>query len=138
MMLKQTIWATIVVFITWSILDFLIHGVLLQSTYQATANLWRPEDEMKMPLMSIVTLIFSICFVSIYTYFIESKSLSTGIKFGLIFGLATGVSMGIGSYCYMPIPLSLALSWFVGSVVEIIIAGIIVGLMVRTSDEYKV
>ena len=83
-MLKQTIWAVIAVFIAWSILDFLIHGVLLESTYQETANLWRPEDEMNMPLMSIVTLIFSICFVTIYTYLIEPKSLSLGIKYGLI------------------------------------------------------
>lgn len=134
-MLKQTIWAVITVFIAWSILDFLIHGVLLQSTYQATANLWRPEDEMKMPLMSFVTLIFSICFVCIYSYLIKPKSLASGIIYGAIFGTATGVSMGIGSYCYMPIPLSLAFSWFIGSFVEIILAGGIVGLMIKTPDE---
>lgn len=131
-MLKQTIWATIAVFILWSLLDFLIHGVMLQSIYQETANLWRPEDEMKMPLMSLVTLIFSICFVSIYSYLIKPKSLSSGIKYGLIFGIATSVSMGFGSYCYMPIPLSLAFSWFIGSLIEIFLAGLIVGLIVKT------
>ncbi len=136
-MLKQTIWAVIAVFIAWSILDFLIHGVLLKSTYQETANLWRPEDEMNMPLMSIVTLVFSICFVTIYSYLIEPKSLSLGIKYGFILGIATGVSMGFGSYCYMPIPLSLAFSWFLASLVEITLAGIVVGLMVRTSDKNK-
>ena len=31
-MLKQSLWAVIVVFIAWSLLDFLIHSVLLQST----------------------------------------------------------------------------------------------------------
>lgn len=136
-MLKQTILAVIAVFIAWSILDFLIHGVLLKSTYQETANLWRPEDEMNMPLMSIVTLVFSICFVIIYSYLIEPKSLSLGIKYGLILGIATGVSMGFGSYCYMPIPLSLAFSWFVGSLVEITLAGIIVGYMVKSLEEQK-
>ncbi len=136
-MLKQTILAVIAVFIAWSILDFLIHGVLLKSTYQDTANLWRPEDEMNMPLMSIVTLGFSICFVIIYSYLIEPKSLSLGIKYGLILGIATGVSMGFGSYCYMPIPLSLAFSWFIGSLVEITLAGIIVGYMVKSLEEQK-
>ncbi len=133
-MLKQTIWAVIAVFITWSILDFLIHGILLKSTYQDTASLWRPEDEMNMPLMSFVTLVFSIGFVTIYSYFVKPKSLSTGIKYGLIFGITTGVSMGFGSYCYMPIPMSLALSWFASSLVEITLAGIIVGLVVKASD----
>ncbi len=136
-MLKQTILAVIAVFIAWSILDFLIHGVLLKSTYQETANLWRPEDEMNMPLMSIVTLVFSICFVIIYSYLIEPKSLSLGIKYGLILGIATGVSMGFGSYCYMPIPLSLAFSWFIGSLVEITLAGIIVGYLVKSLEEQK-
>ncbi|MEE9337684.1 MAG: hypothetical protein V3U87_06365 [Methylococcaceae bacterium] len=136
-MLKQTIWAVIAVFIAWSILDFLIHGVLLESTYQETENLWRPEDEMNMPLMSIVTLVFSICFVTIYSYLIEPKSLSLGIKYGLILGIATGVSMGFGSYCYMPISLSLAFSWFIASLVEITLAGIIVGYMVKSLKEQK-
>ena len=134
-MLKQTIWAVIVVFIVLSILDFLIHGVFLKSTYQETANLWRPEDEMNMPLMSIVTLIFSICFVTIYSYLIEPKSLSLGIKYGLILGIATSVSMGFGSYCYMPIPLGLAFSWFITGLVELTLAGLIVGLMVGISDK---
>ena len=133
-MLKKSIWAIIAVFVAWSILDFLIHGVLLKSTYQATANLWRPEDEMNMLLMSVVTLIFSICFVAIYSYLIHPKSLAAGIKYGLIFGIATGVSMGFGSYCYMPIPMSLAVSWFVASVVELTLSGGLVGLLVTTPD----
>ncbi len=133
-MLKQTAWAVIAVFITWSVMDFLIHGMLLQSTYQETANLWRPEDQMNMPLMSIVTLIFSIGFVCIYSYLIRPKSLAAGIRYGLLFGIATGVSMGFGSYCYMPIPLSLAISWFFGSLVELTVAGILVGLLVKTLD----
>jgi hypothetical protein len=47
-MFKQTIWSIIAIFITWSLLDFLIHSVLLQSTYQDTAVLWRAEQDMKM------------------------------------------------------------------------------------------
>jgi hypothetical protein len=134
-MLKQTTWSVIAVFILWSVLDFFIHSVLLQSTYQETAHLWRPMDEMKMPLMSFVTLIFSICFVSIYSYLIDSKSLQSGIKYGVIFGVATGTSMGFGSYCYMPIPLSLAFSWFAASLVELSLAGLVVGLVIKTSHE---
>ena len=136
-MLKQTTWSVIAVFILWSVLDFLIHSVLLQSTYQETAHLWRPMDEMKMPLMSFVTLIFSICFVSIYSYLIDSKSLQSGIKYGVIFGVATGTSMGFGSYCYMPIPLSLAFSWFAASLVELSLAGLVVGLVIKTSNDDK-
>ena len=131
-MVKRMILAIAVVFIVWSILDFIIHGLLLQSTYSATANLWRPMDQMNMPLMYFVTLIFTACFVLIYGFLIAQKSLKSGIQFGLFFGLATGISMGFGSYSYMPIPLSLAWSWFFGSWIEAIVAGAIVGTIVKS------
>jgi hypothetical protein len=131
-MIKRISLAVIAVFIAWSILDFIIHGVLLQSTYEATANLWRPMEEMKMSLMYIVTLLFTACFVVIYGLLIKEKSLVSGIKFGALFGLATGISMGFGSYSYMPIPLVLAWSWFLGTLAQAIVAGAITGVMVRS------
>ena len=130
-MSKRTILAIIAVFIAWSILDFLIHGLILRPTYEATANLWRPMAEMKMALMYFVTLVFSICFVTIYGLMVGQKTLLSGIKFGILFGLATGITMGFGSYSYMPIPLSLAWSWFFGSWIEAIAAGVIVGAIVK-------
>ena len=131
-MAKRTIWAVAAVFIAWSILDFILHGLLLRSTYEATASLWRPMDKMNMPLMYFVTLVFSACFVLIYALLVGQKSLATGIRFGALFGLATGITMGFGSYSYMPIPLTLAWSWFFGSWIEAIAAGAIVGAMVKS------
>jgi len=131
-LLKRAIFAVVAVFIIWSILDFLIHGVLLKSTYESTAHLWRPMQEMNMPLMYFVTLVFAICFVAIYGLLIEQNSLVSGIKFGVLFGLATGISMGFGSYSYMPIPISLAWSWFFGTWVEVIVAGVTVGMLMRS------
>jgi hypothetical protein len=131
-MAKRTIIAVMAVFLAWSILDFFVHGLILRPTYEATANLWRPMAEMKMALMYFVTLVFSICFVTIYRLMVEPKTLQSGIKFGVLFGLATGISMGFGSYSYMPIPLSLAWSWFFGSWIEAITAGVIVGAIVRS------
>lgn len=131
-MSKRTIWAVVAVFITWSILDFILHGLLLRSTYEATANLWRPMDQMNMPLMYFVILVFSVCFVLIYGLLVGQKSLASGIRFGALFGLATGISMGFGSYSYMPIPLTLAWSWFLGSWIEAIAAGAIVGAIVKS------
>jgi hypothetical protein len=40
--------------------------------------------------------------------------------------------MGFGSYSYMPIPLTLAGSWFTGSWTEAIVAGVIVGAIVKS------
>ena len=130
-MVKRTILAVIAMFIAWAIMDFILHGVLLRSTYEATASLWRPMDQMKTPLMYLVSLVFSVCFVLIYGLLVEQKSLVAGIKFGALFGLATGVSMGFGSYSYMPIPVMLAWSWFFGSWIKVIAAGAIIGAIMK-------
>jgi hypothetical protein len=131
-MVKRTILAILAVFIAWSILDFILHGVLLRPIYVNTASLWRPINQMNVTLMYFVTLVFTVCFVLIYRFLIGQKSLATGIRFGALFGLATGISMGFGSYCYMPIPLTLAWSWFIGSWVEAIAAGAIVGAIIKS------
>jgi hypothetical protein len=131
-MAKRTIWTVLAVFIAWSILDFILHGMLLRPTYEATANLWRPMDQMNMPLMYLVTFVFTTCFVLIYGHLVGQKSLISGIRFGALFGLATGISMGFGSYSFMPIPLTLAWSWFIGSWIEAIVAGAIAGAMIKS------
>ena len=130
-MFKQNLLATIAVFITWTIIDFLTHGRLLMEAYEATAHLWRSEQDMNPVLMSGVTLIYSFCFVALYQYFVNPKSLSTGLKFGALFGLAAGGVGGIGSYVYLPISLQLAGSWLAISLVELTAAGAIVGYLVK-------
>ena len=123
--------AIIAIFVAWGVMDFIIHGKLLESTYESTASLWRPMDEMNMTLMYFVSLLVATCFVLIYSLLIQSKSLAQGIKYGLLFGLATGISMGFGSYSYMPIPMDLAWGWFLGTLAETLVAGSIVGAIVK-------
>jgi len=130
-MLKRASLAILAVFILGSLMDFVLHGILLRSTYEATAHLWRPIKEMNLPLIYAVMLVFSVCFVSLYGLLVDKKSLWAGVKLGFIFGLTTGVSMGFGSYSYMPIPMELAVSWFLGCLIEITILGGVVGAIMR-------
>src|SRR3990170_380041 len=74
-MAKRTIWAIVAVFLAWSIMDFILHGLFLRSTYEATANLWRPMAQMNMPLMYFVTFVFTVCFVLIYGLLVGQKSI---------------------------------------------------------------
>jgi len=134
-MIKRSILAIAVAFMAWSILDFSIHGVLLLPAYEAMPDLWRPLGEMKRPLMNLVMLLSIIFFVAIYTSLISRKSFTVGVKYGLLFGLASGISMGFGSYCYIPIPIELAFSWFAGYLIASIVAGAIVGLIVKPPKE---
>jgi hypothetical protein len=129
--MKKTILAILAVFVTWAVLDFVIHGLILGSTYAATPQLWRPMAEMKMGLMYFTVLVVAASFVYIYARFIAEKGVRTAVLYGLIFGIATGVGMGYGTYSVMPIPYPMAFVWFVGSVVEFTIGGLVTGLIIK-------
>ena len=130
-MKKRAIAAVITVFIIWTILDFIMHGVILNDAYKNTATLWRSMEEMKMVLIYVGTLIFSIVFVTIYTVFFSEKGLIPGLKYGLLFGLGVGFSMGYGSYAVMPIPHSMAFIWFIGTLIETTVAGLVLGSIIN-------
>ena len=130
-MVKRFLLAVVAVFIAWSLLDFIIHGLVLKSTYEATASLWRPMEQMKMGVMHVATAVYALAFVAIYAALVTPKSMAASLKYGTLFGVATGVSMGFGSYSVMPIPLHLAVVWCVGALVEMIVAGAIVGAVIK-------
>ena len=130
-MLKKTIVAVLAVFVVWSALDFLIHGLILKSSYEATARLWRPMTEMKMGVMHLAVLIASFAFVCIYARLLAKRGVGTGLEYGLWFGLAAGVSMGYGTYSVMPIPYHMALTWFLGSLAQGAVGGVITGWIIR-------
>ena len=128
--MKRAILAIIAVFVTWCLLDVVIHELILSSSYEETSQLWRPVGEMKMYLVYITVLILAIAFVTIYARYVSTKGVTTGLSYGLIFGLGIGISMGYGSYAVMPIPYSMAFTWFVGTLVEMTLGGLIMGLII--------
>jgi hypothetical protein len=130
-MVKKACLAVVAVFICWAVVDFVIHGILLQASYGATADLWRPMEEMKMGLMYVVTFISCLVFVLIYALLVGNKRLGTGLAYGGLFGLGAGISMGYGTYSVQPIPYVMAFSWFLGTLVEGILAGLITGAIVK-------
>jgi hypothetical protein len=118
-------------FILWSVLDFIIHGLILKSAYASTASLWRPMAEMKMGLMYVTVLITALAFSANYAYLVAKKSLMVGLTYGLLHGIAVGVGMGYGTYSMMPIPYCMALTWFLGTVIEGVLGGLLLGAIIK-------
>ena len=128
---KRFILAVVAVFLAWSLLDIVIHQVILMGEYGATADHWRPPAEIMIGLIYVVTLISAVVFVSIYKFLICRKELSRAIQYGLLFGVAIGIGMGYGSYAVMPLTHTIALVWFLGTVVQGGVAGALLGLIVK-------
>ena len=127
--MKKTIGAVVAVFVLWTVLDFVIHAVLLAGLYEATAYMWRPQEEAKMVLNSVTVFVFALAFVTIYVDLIEKKGVAVGLQYGLLLGIGVGVSMGYGMYAFLPIPRELALGWCLGRVVDFTAGGLLVGWM---------
>jgi hypothetical protein len=90
----------------------------------------------KTTLAIVVIFILILCFVFIYNLLINPKSLLSGIKYGVLIGLITGTASGFGTYLHMPIPLTLALSWFFGGWLKAIVAGFLVGVIIKPNNVY--
>ena len=130
-MSKRAFLAIPAVFITWLVVDSIVHRLILGGQYEQLKHLFRPWAEMKMCVICLTVLVASIMFVFIYARFFAEKNVKTAGIYGLAFGLAAGTSMGFGSYAAMPIPYDMAQIWFLGTVAEAILGGLLMGWIVE-------
>lgn len=132
---KRWLQASLAVVVVMFILEFIIHGVLLQGIYHQTASVWRSETEMQgmMWMMWIGYLIFAPVFTLIYAKGYEPKKngLGQGLRFGVYMGLAFPAMQSLSWYAVLPIPGILAFYWFVAGVVVFIALGATAGLVYR-------
>ena len=128
--MKRSLIAAVGVFVAWMLLDLIAHRLFLAPIYEATANLWRPFDEMNVVLIYTVTVVLIGVVIGIYSLLVRPKSLGAGLVLGALVGLALGISSGFGTFVHMPIPLSLAWGWFIAGWIKGLVAGSIVGAVI--------
>lgn len=129
---KRILLATVAVFVAWAVMDFVLHGIILAPQYASSPTLFRPLNEMKMGLLYFSIFVSALAFAFVYGRFFGVKNLRTGSAYGLCLGIGYGIGMGYGTYSTMPIAYLLALGWFLGTVVEMTVAGLIVGAVLKT------
>jgi hypothetical protein len=126
-MAMRPLLAALAILVAWTVLDFLLHRLLLAPIYDTSPDLWRPFDQMNVALIYAVIFVLIGVFVGIYKLLVRPKSLRAGLLLGAFIGLALGVSAGFGTFIHMPIPLALAWGWFIGGCLKGLSAGAIVG-----------
>ena len=134
--MNKKLWITfIVVFIVYFILDWLVNGVLLHSSYMAeeVAKIMRPEVEINsnMWIFVICDLFYTFFFTLIFSKGFENKGWKEGVRYGFYVGLMVSLPMAYGMYGTMPVPYSLALQWFLYGLAMNIIIGIVAALLYR-------
>lgn len=95
----------IVVFVVFTALSYVIHGLLLQPLYQQTPQLLRIAEDAQghFPFMLLAFLLFSIAFVWIYSRGLEAKPwLGQGLRYGLAMWLIASVSRYLIYFAVQP------------------------------------
>ena len=115
----------------WMAFDLLLHYYFLASLYRENPALWRPFDQMNVALIHAVRLSLATLFIAIYAILIHPRAMQSGLLFGGLMGLVLGVSVGLGTYIHSPIPLALAWGWFIAALLKALIAGVILGAVLR-------
>src|SRR4030095_6468902 len=135
-MLKRLLASSLLILLVWTMLDALLHRLLLRQLYEDNASLWRPFDQMNVGLIYLVTFTLIGTFVGTYWLLVRPKSLASGIGLGAFVGLALASSSGLGTYIHMPIPQALAWGWLIGGWLKGVAAGAIVGALIKESREH--
>lgn len=131
---KKVLIGVIAAFITMVAFNWLYHGVYMKEAYEATASLWRTQEEMESLMWLCFVRQFFMAAVFTCLFWCVNKNIIgvccpiKGAKFGGKIGLLLGLGAA-GSYIYMPIPQSLAIQWLVGETIMGALMGAVLSLV---------
>ncbi len=130
---KNLIVSGLAVYVVFQLLDFLVHSVLLSGAYEATVDVWRPEDEMMSMswIMFLANLLWAFIFVHLFARMRQGQGIMEGLRYGFCIGLFVTVPMAYGFYVVLPVPHSLALAWLVYGMIQIMLCGAVLALVHR-------
>jgi hypothetical protein len=122
---KKVLIAFVSVFILLEVLSFIMNGIIMAQAYETLQNVWRPDMQRLWWVFQVVMLIGAFFFSFVFSKGYEGKGLVEGARYGLYIGIWQGVGFAYGTYAMVAIPYSMALAWFIYSIVEHVLAGIV-------------
>ncbi len=134
---KKFILASIVITIFIMAFDFLFHGMFMASTYEQTASLWRPHEVMNdyMAWMILGQIIMSVGFVALFTKAFKRGGIAEGAIYGLLVAIIF-IGTNLIMYAVAPYPMNMVISWIVGVIIELMLAGIIVAFIYKSKSSH--
>jgi len=128
---KKFLLASFGVFVTIQILDFVIHNLILGSTYENIQGLFRTDMADKMWVMYVTGIVFSLLFVYIFTKGYEGKGILEGVKYGLLIGLVVHFVGSFNQFVVYPVPYILMWKWIIYGTIEVMAAGAVTALIYK-------
>lgn len=125
---KKYLIASIVVFVVYSALAYVIHQVLLREDYQSIQHVIRPFADLsaRTPLVYLGNLIFALAFCLIYAKGYEAGKnwMGQGIRYGLMVGTLLA-PLALTVYVVYPVPGALAVKWVVYGYFQVLVSALV-------------
>jgi hypothetical protein len=128
---KRFVVASVVVYVVLQAMDFVINSVFLKADNEALKDLWRPDMASKAWIMYVTAVLVAFLFTYIFIKGREGKGLAEGVRYGIVIWLFVFVPMMHGYYVMLPIPYIMIFRWLLFSLLEVLIAGIIVAAIYK-------
>lgn len=132
---KKLLITALAVFIVVEVTNYLIHGVILGSTYASdeVKNAFRQMEDMesKMWVMWVVDLIWSFFFAFFFAKGYENKGIMEGVRFGIYVGLFVSLVASYAQYVVYPLPYSVTFQWFLYGLIQSVLLGVIAALIYK-------
>ncbi|TSA27504.1 MAG: hypothetical protein D4R68_05510 [Ignavibacteriales bacterium] len=132
---KKLIIAVLAVFVLLEVTGYLIHSVILASTYmqETVSKAFRPMAEMqaKMWRMWIADFVFSFFFVFIFTKGYQNKGIMEGVRYGVYIALFMNFMSAVAQNVIYPVPFSLALQWFIYGSIQMVLLGVVAAFIYK-------
>jgi len=133
--LKRWLLATAGAFAVILLGDTVIHHMWLGDFYRANAQWWRPAAEMEamrgLMFVSQALLAALLTFIYMKGYEPGKGSVGQGFRFGVLMGLLLAVPSNLMGLVVYPYPASLVLTWLVGTLMEVTLAGMMIGYIYK-------
>ena len=125
----------VVVYITLQAIGFVIHGILMNDTYEALAAVFRPKEQMDsmMGIMFVSAAVVTFVFCYVFTHGREGTGVMEGVRYGTIMGVFLALPTSIDAYVIYPITQELAAVWFISTVVSLMIGGVVFSVIYKPS-----
>jgi hypothetical protein len=127
----------LVAFVLMIVTDYLIHNVLLASTYEQLGKQYDTfrafsDPQLKMWVLAIGTWIFCSMFVWVYTRGLEAKPwLGQAIRYGIAIWLFFMVPGVLSLYVLYGLPFTLAITWLVAGGVQLVLIALTTAAICR-------
>ncbi|MDZ7290924.1 MAG: hypothetical protein ONB44_14840 [candidate division KSB1 bacterium] len=134
MNIKRWLLGSLAVFVALTVMEYVVHTLILKTVYEQTSQLWRRPEMQKAMIgwRGLGYALFALLLGFLYTRSQMHKGvIGDGLRYGFYLGLLAFIPFNLMQYTLLPLPANLVLAWMIFGVIESLLCGLIFSLCYR-------